>query len=73
MTHLLNAPTWMATKATKAQLAVSKGSKKAVGEMMPVLLATKTVMPVSKKGTENSMTDSRPELIFNEVMTTSVS
>jgi hypothetical protein len=30
----------MATKATNIQLAVSKGSKKAVGEMMPVRLAT---------------------------------
>ena len=31
------------------------------------------MIPVSKKGTEKSMTVSRPELIFSEVMTTSVS
>ena len=59
------AATWMATRATMAQLVVSKGSRKAVGEMIPVFLATKMVIPVSKNGTEKSMTDSRPELIFN--------
>jgi len=32
--------TCMATRATNIQLAVSKGSKKAVGEMIPVRLAT---------------------------------
>ena len=31
--------------------------KKAVGEMIPVFLATNMVIPVSKKGTEKSMTD----------------
>ena len=56
-----------------AQLVVSKGSKKAVGEMIPVFLATNMVIPVSKKGTEKSMTDCRPELIFIDVNTMSVS
>ena len=67
------AATWTATRATMNQLVVSKGSKKAVGEMIPVFLATKIVMPVSKKGTEKSITFSRPELIFSEVITMSVS
>ena len=47
--------------------------KKAVGEMIPVFLATNMVIPVSKKGTEKSMTDWRPELIFIDVNTMSVS
>jgi hypothetical protein len=37
---MVPAASWMATKATSIQLAVSKGSKKAVGDMMPVRLAT---------------------------------
>ena len=37
-----------APMATMAQLVVSKGSKKAVGEMIPVFLATKMV----RKGLE---------------------
>ena len=48
------AATCTATKATMNQLVVSKGSKKAVGEIIPVFLATKMVIPVSKKGTEKS-------------------
>ena len=56
---------------TSIQLAVSKGSRNAVGEMIPVRLATSIVIPVSRKGTEKSITFSLPELIFSEVMTRS--
>ena len=40
---------------------------------MPVLLLTRMVMPVSRKGTEKSMTLSLAELILRLVMTRSVS
>ena len=36
----------------------SNGSRNAVGEMIPVLFDTRIVIPVSKKGTLKSMTDS---------------
>ena len=37
---IVPAANWMATRATSIQLAVSNGSRKAVGEMMPVRFAT---------------------------------
>lgn len=45
--------------------------KNALGEMMPVLLATTMAMPVSKKGTVNSTAVCRSELILMEVTTIS--
>lgn len=45
---------WMATTPTNIQEAVSKGSRKAVGDMMPVRLATIMAIPVSMKGTLKS-------------------
>lgn len=45
--------------------------RKAVGEMMPVLFNTTIVMPVSRKGTVNSMTCSRWELILMDDITMS--
>ncbi len=65
--------TCIATNATSIQDAVSKGSRNAVGDMMPVLLATRMVMPVSRYGTEKAMTRSRPEFILSEVITMSAS
>ena len=50
--------TCTATITTSIQEEKSNGSRKAVGEMMPVLLDTRIVMPVSRKGTEKSITDS---------------
>lgn len=44
----------MATTPTNIQDAVSKGSKKAVGEMIPVRLTTTIAIPVSMKGTLKS-------------------
>ena len=46
--------------------------KKAVGEMMPVLLATTIAMPDSKKGVVKSTTVSRSALIFRADSTKSV-
>ena len=60
---------WIATAPTSIQEAVSKGSKKAVGEMMPVLLATTIATPVSIKGTLKSTTASLSELIISDVST----
>jgi len=40
---------------------------------LKVYIVTKIVIPVSRYGTEKSITFSRPELIFNDVITISVS
>lgn len=45
---------WMATKPTSIQEAASKGSRKAVGDMIPVRFATTMAIPVSIKGTLKS-------------------
>ena len=45
--------------------------KKAVGEMIPVRLATKIVVPDSKKGDVKSTAASRSALTFNDVRTMS--
>lgn len=45
---------WMATTPTSIQEAVSKGSRNAVGDMIPVRLATIMAMPVSINGTLKS-------------------
>lgn len=45
---------WIATTPTSIQEAVSNGSKKAVGEIMPVRLATTIAIPVSIYGTLKS-------------------
>ena len=66
------AAAWTATITTNIQEEKSNGSRKAVGEMMPVRLATRMVIPVSRKGTEKSITLSRAELIFSDVITRSV-
>lgn len=50
----------------------SKLPKNAVGEIIPVLLATNIAVPVSIKGTEKSTTASRSELIMSAVITMSV-
>lgn len=59
----------IATAPTSIQDAVSNGSKKAVGEIMPVRLATTMATPVSINGMLKSTTASRSELIINEVNT----
>lgn len=51
---------------------VSNGSRKAVGEMMPVRLFTTIAMPVSMNGSLKSTTASRSALIISEVNTISV-
>lgn len=45
---------WIATTPTSIQEAVSKGSKNAVGEIIPVRFATRTAIPVSINGTLKS-------------------
>ena len=45
--------------------------RKAVGDIIPVLLATTIAIPVSKKGSEKSMACARSKLIFNDVITRS--
>ena len=52
------AAAWTATITTSIHEEKSKGSRKAVAEMIPVLLETRMVIPVSRNGTEKSMTDS---------------
>ena len=52
------AAAWTATITTNIHEEKSNGSKKAVGEMIPVLLDTRIVMPVSRNGTVKSITDS---------------
>ncbi len=47
------------------------GPRKAVGEMMPVLLATRMTMPVSMKGIVKSAACSRSALTVSDVMTMS--
>lgn len=46
--------------------------RKAVGEIIPVLLATIMAIPVSKNGTVKSTTASLSELIISDVITMSV-
>lgn len=46
--------------------------RNAVGEIIPVLLATIMAIPVSKKGTVKSTTASLSEFIISDVMTMSV-
>lgn len=60
---------WMATAPTSIHEAVSKGSRKAVGDMMPVRLATTMATPVSMKGTLKSTTASLSELMISDVST----
>ena len=52
------AAAWTATITTSIHEAKSKGSRKAVAEIIPVLLDTRIVIPVSRNGTEKSITDS---------------
>lgn len=52
---IVNVEACMATTPTSIHEAASKGSKKAVGDMMPVLFATTIAMPVSMKGTLKSI------------------
>ena len=52
------AAAWTATITTSIHEEKSKGSRKAVAEMIPVLLETRIVIPVSRNGTEKSTTDS---------------
>lgn len=59
----------IATAPTNIQEAVSNGSRKAVGDMMPVRFATTIATPVSIKGTLKSTTASRSEFIINDVNT----
>ncbi|MCP6116965.1 hypothetical protein NL387_27130, partial [Klebsiella pneumoniae] len=61
----------IATAPTSIHEAVSKGSKKAVGEIMPVRLATTIATPVSINGTLKSTTASRSEFIIKDVKTIS--
>lgn len=51
---IVNVAAWMATTPTNIQEAVSKGSRNAVGDIIPVRLATIMAMPVSIKGTLKS-------------------
>lgn len=59
----------MATAPTSIHDAVSKGSKNAVGDIMPVRLATTMAVPVSIKGTLKSTTASRAEFMMSDVNT----
>ena len=52
------AAAWTATITTSIHEAKSNGSRKAVAEIIPVLLDTRMVIPVSRNGTEKSITDS---------------
>ena len=45
--NIIRADSWTATKAVMSQLAMLKGSRKAVGEIIPVLLATTMAVPDS--------------------------
>ena len=87
-TKMEHAATCTATITTNSQEATSKGSRKAgtrksysgalnfhlpVGDIIPVLLLTSIVIPVSRNGTEKSMTLSRAQLILRLVITRSVS
>lgn len=59
----------MATAPTSIHDAVSKGSRNAVGDMIPVRFATTIATPVSMKGTLKSTTASRSELMISDVST----
>lgn len=52
--NIMKVAAWMATTPTNIQEAVSKGSRKAVGDIIPVRLATMMAMPVSMNGTLKS-------------------
>ena len=56
-----------ATITTSIHEEKSKGSRKAVAEMIPVLLETRMVIPVSKNGTEKSITDSLNEIMVRNL------
>ena len=47
--NIIRADSWTATKAVINQLAMLNGSRKAVGEMIPVLFATTMAVPDSEK------------------------
>ena len=61
------AAAWTATITTSIHEEKSKGSRKAVAEMIPVLLETRIVIPVSRNGTEKSTTDSLKKKIFSKM------
>lgn len=67
--NIENVAACIATAPTNIQDAVSKGSKKAVGDIIPVLFATTIATPVSIKGTLKSTTASRSEFMINDVRT----
>lgn len=52
--NMVNVAAWIATTPTNIQDAVSKGSKNAVGDIIPVRFATTIAIPVSIKGTLKS-------------------
>lgn len=52
--NMVKVAAWIATTPTNIQDAVSNGSKKAVGDMIPVLFATTIAIPVSMNGTLKS-------------------
>ena len=47
--NIIRAESWTATKAVMSQDAILNGSKKAVGEIMPVRFATTIAVPDSWK------------------------
>ena len=47
--NIIRADSWTATKAVINQLAMLNGSRKAVGEMIPVLFATTMAVPDSEE------------------------
>jgi len=53
-------------------ISINYSPKNAVGDIMPVLLATRIAIPVSMKGTVKSTTASLSELIISDVITISV-
>ena len=52
--NIIKVAAWIATIPTNIQEAVSKGSRNAVGDIIPVRLATTIAIPVSMKGTLKS-------------------
>lgn len=65
--NIANAAAWIATKIMIIQVENSNGSKKAVVDNAPVFILTMSVIPVSRKGIENSMSLALSLFIFNAV------
>ena len=62
--NIIRADSWTATKAVINQLAMLNGSRKAVGEIIPVLFATTMAVPDSE---ENIISIKRKKKTFNSI------